>query len=114
MRSLRSPALFRAAGAALALLSAALVPPDAQGQLYTWKDAQGNITIKNTPPPWYSESARPRGARVQVLRNGKVIDDTAWPAEKRQEGRNTDARQENKRAESVSAPNPAKKEDDDE
>lgn len=114
MPSLRSPNLFRAVGAALALFSSALVAPAAQAQLYTWKDAQGNITIKNTPPPWYSESARPRGARVQVLRNGKVIDDTAWPADKRQEGRSTDARQENKRAESESAPLPAKKEDDDE
>ena len=94
----------------LALLA---LPLSALAQLYTWKDAQGNVIIKNTPPPWYSESERPRGARVQVLRNGKVIDDTAWPADKRQEGRNTDARQEEKRARSENAALPGKKEDDD-
>jgi hypothetical protein len=96
----------------IALLLFAL-PLGALAQLYTWRDAQGNVIIKNTPPPWYNESERSRGARVQVLRNGKVIDDTAWPADKRQEGRNTDARQEEKRARSENAAPPGKKEDDD-
>jgi len=89
------------------------LPSSALAQLYSWRDAQGNVIIKNTPPPWYSESERSRGARVQVLRNGKVIDDTAWPADKRQEGRNTDARQEDKRLRSENAPVRGKKEEDD-
>jgi Domain of unknown function (DUF4124) len=95
---------------ALVLLA---LPLGALAQLYTWRDAQGNVIIKNTPPPWYNESERSRGARVQVLRNGKVIDDTAWPADKRQEGRNTDARQEEKRVRPENAAPPGKKEDDD-
>ena len=97
---------------ALALLASALLSLDTHAQLYTWKDAQGNITIKNSPPPWYSESERIRGARVQVLRNGKVIDDTAWPADKRQDGRNSAARQEEKRARTESATLPKNKKDD--
>jgi hypothetical protein len=95
---------------ALVLLT---LPLSALAQLYTWRDAQGNVIIKNAPPLWYSESERSRGARVQVLRNGKVIDDTAWPADKRQEGRNTDARQEEKRVQPENAALPGKKEDDD-
>ena len=95
----------------LALLA---LPLSALAQLYTWRDAQGNVIIKNAPPPWYSDSERPRGARVQVLRNGKVIDDTAWPADKRQEGRNTDARQEEKRVRSENAALPGKKEEEEE
>ena len=63
-------------------------------QLYTWKDAEGNVTIRNTPPPWYKEAERTRGPRVQVLRNGKVVDDTGWPLERRQEGRNQAAKAE--------------------
>ena len=94
----------------LALLA---LPLSALAQLYTWRDAQGNVIIKNTPPPWYSESERPRGARVQVLRNGKVVDDTAWPADKRQEGHNTAARDEDKRLRSENAAVPAKKDEDD-
>ena len=100
----------RALVTALVLLA---LPSSTLAQLYTWRDDQGNVIIKNTPPPWYSESARSRGARVQVLRNGKVIDDTAWPEEKRQEGRNADARQEDKRLRSETAPVPGKKDDDD-
>lgn len=80
------------------LLALALLPLAAQAQLYSWKDPQGTVTIKNTPPPWYSESERPRGPRVQVLRNGKIIDDTAWPLAKRQEGRSEAARQNETRA----------------
>ena len=113
MNALLSQNRFRAVSAALALLASALLSLDTHAQLYTWKDAQGNITIKNSPPPWYSESERIRGARVQVLRNGKVIDDTAWPADKRQDGRNSAARQEEKRARTESATLPENKKDDD-
>ena len=103
---------LRALVAAIVLLA---LPSGALAQLYTWRDAEGNLIIKNAPPPWYKESERSRGARVQVLRNGKVIDDTAWPVEKRQDGRNTDARQEEKRLRPESAALPARKgnEDDD-
>ena len=87
----------------------ALVPMHATAQattqLYTWKDADGQVTIMNTPPPWYKEAERTRGPRVQVLRNGKVIDDTAWPLARRQEGRSQAAK-----AEAAAA---AKKADDD-
>ena len=89
--------------------------PHALAQLYTWKDTQGNVIIKNTPPPWYSESERPRGTRVQVLRYGKVIDDTAWPADRRQEGRNKAASDEAKRVQPESpsrGPNKEEKDDD--
>ena len=113
MRHLPIQNRARAASAALLIVAAAFTVPNAQAQLYTWKDAQGNITIKNTPPPWYNENERLRGARVQVLRNGKVVDDTTWPADKRQETRNTSARQEEKRVREASAALPAKKEDDD-
>src|SRR4051812_43800210 len=78
-------------------------PFTAQAQLYTWKDADGNAVIKNSPPPWYNSADRVRGTRVQVLRNGKVVDDTAWPEQRRQEGRNQDARDEAKRAQSETA-----------
>lgn len=76
------------------LLASALLPQTVQAQLYSWKDAQGNVTIRNTPPPWYRESERSNGPRVQVLRGGKIIDDTAWPLERRQQGRTQSARQE--------------------
>jgi hypothetical protein len=82
------------------LLLAVLLPSTAGAQLYTWKDAEGNLVIKNAPPPWYKEASVPRASRVQVLRNGKVVDDTAWPADKRQDGRNKDAREEAVRANS--------------
>ena len=88
----------RAAIPGLVMLASVLLPFAAEAQLYSWKDAQGNVTIKNAPPPWYSESERVRGPRVQVLRNGKLIDDTAWPQDKRQEGRNEAARLEQTRA----------------
>ncbi|MBS0336622.1 MAG: DUF4124 domain-containing protein [Proteobacteria bacterium] len=97
---------------ALLALAFALFPAIAHAQLYSWKDAQGNVTIKNSPPPWYSESERPRGPRVQVLRNGKVVDDTAWPLDKRQEGRSQAARQEEARARSQTSP-PGRKDADD-
>jgi hypothetical protein len=92
-----------------AFFSAAMLmaPAASQAQLYTWKDAQGNITIKNSPPPWYDESGWIRGARVQVLRNGKVVDDTAWPAEKRQDIRSKSAIEEVKRIQSA-VPGPRK------
>ena len=96
-----------------ALFLLALATPDVQAQLYTWKDAEGNSVIKNSPPPWYSPTDRPRGARVQVLRNGKVVDDTAWPAPQRQEGRNQEAREEAKRARSDPAPPRSAKSDED-
>ncbi len=87
-------------------------------QLYTWKDQQGNVVIKNAPPAWYSESDRLKGARVQVLRNGAVVDDTEWPVQRRQEGRNKDARDEAKRAQSEAPasaqPSKAPAKDDDE
>lgn len=89
-----------------------LTPAVSHAQLYTWKDPQGNITIKNSPPPWYDESGFIRGARVQVLRYGKVVDDTAWPAEKRQEIRNKSAIEEVKRMQSA-APAPKKLDKDD-
>jgi len=88
-----------------------MAPAVSQAQLYTWKDAQGNITIKNSPPAWYDETGWLRGARVQVLRNGKVVDDTAWPAEKRQEIRNRTAIEEVKRIQSA-VPGPRKQGDD--
>jgi hypothetical protein len=101
---------------ALALLAFVLLPLHAAAQvlpqLYTWKDAEGNVTIKNAPPPWYREFERTRGPRVQVLRNGKVVDDTAWPPEKRQEGRTQEAKQEAVRAKSIAAGS-GKKDDDD-
>jgi hypothetical protein len=97
---------------ALIALAFALAPASALAQLYSWKDAEGNVTIKNAPPPWYKEFERTRGPRVQVLRNGKVVDDTAWPLEKRQEGRTQEARQEAARAKSA-APAPGRKNDDD-
>ncbi|MSP96503.1 MAG: DUF4124 domain-containing protein [Betaproteobacteria bacterium] len=86
--------ILRATFCSFVLLTSALCPQAAQAQLYSWKDAEGNVTIKNVPPPWYRESERAPGPRVQVLRGGKVIDDTAWSAEKRQEGRTQSARQE--------------------
>jgi hypothetical protein len=113
MRKFPAKKKLRALVPALVLLA---LPLGVQAQLYTWRDAQGSVIIKNTPPPWYSESERPRGTRVQVLRNGKVIDDTAWPADKRQEGRNKAAGDEAKRAQSEGpsrGPNKEEKEDDD-
>lgn len=109
MHEFSPPKKIRVLLPALVLLA---LPLSALAQLYTWRDAQGNVIIKNTPPSWYNESERPRGARVQVLRNGKVVDDTAWPADKRQEGRNTDARQEEKRVRSENAALPGKKEEE--
>lgn len=89
--------ILRAVSGALALLSvslsASLIPGLALAQLYSWKDADGNAIIKNYPPPWYKAAERTRGPRVQVLREGKVIDDTAWPPERRQEGLDQAARQ---------------------
>jgi hypothetical protein len=102
-----------------AAVTSTFLPLAAQAQLYTWRDAQGNLIIKNAPPPWYSESERVRGARVQVLRNGFIVDDTAWPAERRQDSRNKDARDQAKRAESETATSrkeeqkPPPKDDDD-
>ncbi len=108
------PALSRTIARFAALFSVAMLmsPAVSQAQLYTWKDAQGNITIKNSPPPWYDETGFIRGARVQVLRYGKVIDDTAWPAEKRQELRNKSAIEEVKRMQSA-VPGPRKQDKDD-
>ncbi len=94
-------------------LALALLPFTVQAQLYYWKDPQGAVVIKNTPPPWYSESDRVRGPRIQVLRNGKVVDDTAWSPDKRQEGRTGAARQEEARAKAQAAANPKKADDDD-
>ena len=103
--------------AGLALAAAALMPFAAQGQttLYTWKDAQGNTHIKNSPPPWYDDSGWTRGPRVQVLRDKKVIDDTSWPAARRQDARNKATAEEIKRMQAASAAASAKKgEKDDE
>lgn len=80
--------------AGLLLVASTLLAPVAQAQLYSWKDAGGNAIIKNSPPPWYKEGELSRGPRVQVMRMGKIIDDTAWPLERRQEGRAQAARQE--------------------
>ena len=80
--------------AGLLLVASTLLAPVAQAQLYSWKDAEGNVIIKNAPPPWYKEGEPSRGPRVQVMRMGKIIDDTAWPLERRQEGRAQAARQE--------------------
>ena len=55
------------------LLASTLITSTADAQLYSWKDAEGNVTIKNAPPPWYKEDERSRGPRVQVLRNGDEI-----------------------------------------
>lgn len=110
------PAPHRTLRAALCcslLLGSTLIPPAAHAQLYTWKDAEGNVTIKNAPPSWYRESERSRGPRVQVLRGGKVIDDTAWSLEKRQEGRAQSARQEVPRAQEKTRSPAASKADDD-
>ena len=95
--------------AALALTAAALMPSAAlaQATLYTWKDAQGKTSIKNSPPPWYDDSGWTRGPRVQVLRDKKVIDDTAWPAARRQDARNKATTEEIKRMQAAS-PAPAK------
>ena len=79
------------------LIFAAAAGP-AHAQLYTWKDPQGTVVIKNSPPPWYRENEKGRGPRVQVLRDGKIIDDTGLPLEKRLEGRAQAARQEQIRA----------------
>jgi len=105
------PIRFLAAGLVLAATS--LAPPPAQAQLYTWKDREGNIHIKNSPPPWYDDSGWTRGPRVQVLREKKVVDDTAWSAEKRMEARNKATAEEIKRmqAEKPEA-RKARKEDD--
>lgn len=84
----------RATFAGLLLAASALLAPVAQAQLYSWKNAEGNVTIKNSPPPWYKEGEPSRGPRVQVMRMGKIIDDTTWPLERRQEGRAQAARQE--------------------
>ena len=92
---------FAATFSALVLAAATLTPSAARAQLYTWKDAQGNITIRNTPPPWYDDSGWTRGPRVQVLREKKVIDDTAWPATKRQDARNKATAEEIKRMQSA-------------
>lgn len=105
---------FRVAITGFALICSALLAPAAQAQLYTWKDAQGNVIVKNSPPPWYDGTDWVRGARVQVLLNGKVIDDTAWPAERRQDLRRKSALDEIKRAQAASqAAETTKKDDDD-
>ncbi len=83
--------------AGLLLLVSLPLSQVAEAQLYSWKDAEGNVTIKNAPPSWYKEAERSRGPRVQVMRGGKIIDDTAWPLERRQEGRAKSARQEAER-----------------
>lgn len=100
--------------AGIALVIASLLPFAARAQLYTWKDAQGNIHIKNSPPPWYDDSGWTRGPRVQVLRDKKIVDDTAWPAAKRQEARNKATAEEIKRmqAERAVAPTAKKGEKD--
>ena len=90
----------------LVLAAATLMPCAAHAQLYTWKDAQGNITIKNSPPPWYDDSGWTRGPRIQVLREKKVVDDTAWPAERRQDARNKATAEEIKRMQTAT-PAPA-------
>ena len=99
----------------IAIFLIGLGPLTAQAQLYTWKDADGNAVIKNSPPPWFNSTDRVRGTRVQVLRNGKVVDDTAWPEQRRQEGRNQEARDDAKRAQSEAAvrAQPASKVDSD-
>lgn len=84
--------IHRAAFCGLLLLASGGLSQTAQAQLYTWKDATGNSIIKNAPPPWYKENERSRGPRVQVLRDAKVIDDTSWPQERREEGRSQAAR----------------------
>lgn len=109
MRSHLSLNFSRTVLASMALIWSMALPLVAQAQLYTWKDPQGNPIIKNSPPPWFSEPSGLRGARVQVIRNGKVIDDTAWPSEKRQDGQNTGARDEAKRAQSEAAAGVGKK-----
>ena len=109
------PPAFRKISRLAAFFSVAMLtaPAVSQAQLYTWKDAQGNITIKNSPPPWYDETGFIRGSRVQVLRYGKVVDDTDWPAEKRQETRSKTAIEEVKRMQSA-VPGPRKLDKDDE
>lgn len=102
----------RPSSSALVVLAFALLPTGAHAQLYSWKDTEGNVTIKNAPPAWYKEGERTRGPRVQVLRNGKVVDDTAWPLEKRQEGRAREAKREAVQAKSA-ATNRGSKDDDD-
>lgn len=81
----------------LLFLATLLSPQAAWAQLYTWQEVEGNFVIKNAPPPWYKPGERTRGPRVQVLRDGKVIDDTDWPLDKRQESRVNEARQESER-----------------
>lgn len=101
--------------AGIALVTASLLSSAAQAQLYKWRDAQGNTYIKNSPPPWYDDSGWTRGPRVQVLRDRKIVDDTAWPAAKRQEARNKASAEEIKRmqAERAVAPTAKKGEKDD-
>ena len=103
---------------ALALAAASLAPAAAQTAqtaqtvqttLYTWKDAQGQTFIKNSPPPWYDDSGWTRGPRVQVLRNNKIVDDTAWSAERRQDARNKATTEEIKRMQAVSSAAAARK-----
>lgn len=107
------PTCVSPVAALLAVLALTLLPQMAAAQLYSWKDAQGNVTIRNTPPPWYRESERSKGPRVQVLRNGKVADDTAWPLEKRQEGRTEAARQDEARAKAKGQETRGKKDEED-
>jgi hypothetical protein len=113
MPGLPANSCARTIAPALLFLAFALPPMPAQAQLYSWKDAEGNVTIKTTPPPWYSESERTKGPRVQVLRNGKVVDDTAWPLEQRQAGRTQALRQEAARATPQRAPGPGRKAEED-
>ncbi len=95
--------------AGIFVAAASLLPFAARAQLYTWKDARGNTYIKNSPPPWYDDSGWTRGPRVQVLRDKKIIDDTAWPAAKRQEARNKATAEEIKRMQAERAVTPGAK-----
>lgn len=55
------------------LLAAALLPPVAVADMYTWRDPEtGRTRMSNIPPPWVRDGSS--GPRVEVIRGNRVID----------------------------------------
>lgn len=58
----------------------------AAAQVYQWDDADtGARRLSNIAPSWYRKPDGKPCPRVQVFDNGRLIDDTGLPAERRQE-----------------------------
>lgn len=58
----------------------------AVAEVYSWREPlTGDKRFSNVAPAWYTIYDAVRGPRVVVTRNGKLIDDTALPLERRRE-----------------------------